>query len=79
MADAHPWPAWFHDTVKEAQLLTNRTLRNFLLAHSAERWPELVKAACLYGVLCLQVGAASLLLCVVAPNPAGSRGGGAVM
>ena len=55
MADAHPWPAWFQDSVKEAQLLTNRTLRNFLLAHSAERWPELVKATLLYGVLCLQV------------------------
>ena len=40
----HPWPAWFQDTVQHAQLLTNRTLRNYLLAHGdAERWPEIVK------------------------------------
>jgi hypothetical protein len=74
MADAHPWPAWFHDTVKEAQLLTNRTLRNFLLAHSAERWPELVKGACLYGVLCLQVGAACLMRCGLHPRGASIEG-----
>ncbi len=53
----HPWPAWFQDTVQHAQLLTNRTLRNYLLAHGdAERWPELVKVggwvgACLVGLI----------------------------
>ena len=50
----HPWPAWFSDSVQHAQLLTNRTLRCYLLAHSADRWPEVVKATLLYGVLCLQ-------------------------
>ncbi len=45
----HPWPAWFQDTVQHAQLLTNRTLREYLLAHSAERWPEVAKATLLYG------------------------------
>ena len=53
-AGDHPWPAWFQDTVQHAQLLTNRTLRQYLLAHSAERWPEVAKATLLYGVLCLQ-------------------------
>lgn len=43
-AAQHPWPAWFQDTVQHAQLLTNRTLRNYLLAHGdAARWPEQVK------------------------------------
>lgn len=50
----HPWPAWFQDTVQHAQLLTNRTLREYLLAHSAERWPQVAKATLLYGVLCLR-------------------------
>lgn len=45
----HPWPAWFQDTVQHAQLLTNRTLREYLLAHSAERWPQVAKATLLYG------------------------------
>ncbi|PSC75154.1 ABSCISIC ACID-INSENSITIVE 5 2 isoform X1 [Micractinium conductrix] len=50
----HPWPAWFQDSVQHAQLLTNRTLREYLLAHSADRWPEVAKATLLYGVLCLR-------------------------
>lgn len=53
-AAGHPWPAWFQDSVQHAQLLTNRTLREYLLAHSAERWPEVAKATLLYGVLCLR-------------------------
>ena len=42
------------DSVQHAQLLTNRTLREYLLAHSADRWPEVAKATLLYGVLCLR-------------------------
>lgn len=39
----HPWPAWFADTAAHAGLLTNRTLRTYLLAHPAEQWPRVVK------------------------------------
>ena len=42
-ASDHPWPAWFADTAAHAGLLTNRTLRNYLLGHPPEQWPQVVK------------------------------------
>lgn len=56
-AGDHPWPSWFQDSVQHAQLLTNRTLRGYLLSHNAERWPEVVKAT-----LLVRAAAPALLL-----------------
>ena len=49
-AAAAPWPSWFEHT--QPALLGNRVLREVLLPHPAEAWPELVKQLALLGALC---------------------------
>ncbi|GAQ79530.1 hypothetical protein KFL_000320290 [Klebsormidium nitens] len=47
-----PYAQWFQ--LVDPGLLTNKTIRQYLLAYNAEQWPEVVKLTLLYGILSLQ-------------------------